>query len=264
MSIRSWVKVVLVTIVTGLHASCMCSVNHPAGSTMIDRLQDESVALVMVSEDPSSLVPGAHKVRAYCSAVWVSDDQILTAEHCVEDLGQDPLQSALKELGIPVAPWDPTGQRLTYAIKDDVTQDGMHFSTYRNAVVAVDDKTNDLALLRVEPDTAPHRHNVATVAPRDVRTGDELSVIGNPKGFLWTYMVGRVSAQRTVNNFNGASVNVTQVSAPIWYGNSGGGAFNSDGDLVGICSFMGPIPNAGFFVHRTDIASFLKRYNVKV
>jgi S1-C subfamily serine protease len=48
-----------------------------------------------------------------------------------------------------------------------------------------------------------------------------------------------------------------QVSAPIWYGNSGGGAFDAEGSLVGIASFKALAPNVAFYVHLETIREFL-------
>jgi S1-C subfamily serine protease len=52
---------------------------------------------------------------------------------------------------------------------------------------------------------------------------------------------------------------VVQISAPIWIGNSGGGAFNSDGHLIGLSSWITlRAPSVAFFIHRDEIKNFLK------
>jgi S1-C subfamily serine protease len=48
-----------------------------------------------------------------------------------------------------------------------------------------------------------------------------------------------------------------QVSAPVWFGNSGGGAFNDEGEIVGIASFIMKGPSLGFFIPVDSIRPFL-------
>jgi S1-C subfamily serine protease len=43
----------------------------------------------------------------------------------------------------------------------------------------------------------------------------------------------------------------------MYFGNSGGGAFNDYGELVGIADWIKRAPEMGFFVHLDTIRSFL-------
>ena len=54
-----------------------------------------------------------------------------------------------------------------------------------------------------------------------------------------------------------------QISSPAWRGNSGGGAFDADGKLIGISSWVSARgPMLGFFIHRDEIEKFLKESKV--
>ncbi len=101
-------------------------------------------------------------------------------------------------------------------------------------IVGVDELT-DLAVLRVMEDV-----NLPAVKmgnAQDVRVGDWAIVIGNPLGdqFADTVTVGVVSALG--RELEGSSiVKMLQTDAAINSGNSGGGMFNTHGELIGIPS----------------------------
>lgn len=101
-------------------------------------------------------------------------------------------------------------------------------------IVGVDELT-DLAVLRVTEDV-----NLPAVKmgnPEQVRVGDWAIVIGNPLGkqFADTVTVGVVSALN--RELDGSSiVKMLQTDAAINSGNSGGGLFNTRGELIGIPS----------------------------
>lgn len=101
-------------------------------------------------------------------------------------------------------------------------------------IVGVDELT-DLAVLRVTKDV-----NLPAVKmgnPEQVRVGDWAIVIGNPLGkqFADTVTVGVVSALN--RELDGSSiVKMLQTDAAINSGNSGGGLFNTRGELIGIPS----------------------------
>lgn len=114
-------------------------------------------------------------------------------------------------------------------------------------IVGVDELT-DLAVLRVTEEAALPAVRMGD--PQQVRAGDWAIVIGNPLGnqFADTVTVGVVSA--VGRELNGSSiVKMIQTDAAINSGNSGGGMFNTKGELIGIPSLK--FSSAG----RTDIAT---------
>lgn len=101
-------------------------------------------------------------------------------------------------------------------------------------VVGVDELT-DLAVLRVMEDVLLPAVKMGNA--QDVRVGDWAIVIGNPLGrqFADTVTVGVVSALN--REIDGSSiVKMLQTDAAINSGNSGGGMFNTRGELIGIPS----------------------------
>ncbi len=101
-------------------------------------------------------------------------------------------------------------------------------------IVGVDELT-DLAVLRVMEDVALPAVKMGEA--HDVRVGDWAIVIGNPLGkqFADTVTVGVVSAlNRELEN--SSIVKMLQTDAAINSGNSGGGMFNTRGELIGIPS----------------------------
>lgn len=101
-------------------------------------------------------------------------------------------------------------------------------------VVGVDELT-DLAVLRVLEDIELPAVKMGNA--QDVRVGDWAIVIGNPLGkqFADTVTVGVVSAlNREIED--SSIVKMLQTDAAINSGNSGGGMFNTKGELIGIPS----------------------------
>jgi serine protease Do len=106
------------------------------------------------------------------------------------------------------------------------TDDGM---IYKAKVVGTDPKT-DLALIKVESNkTFPY----VQFAEHKPRVGDWVVAVGNPFGLGGTVTAGIVSARgRDIGS--GPYDDYIQIDAPINKGNSGGPAFNSNGNVIGV------------------------------
>jgi len=102
-------------------------------------------------------------------------------------------------------------------------------STYDAKVVGSDAKT-DLALIKVDADKS---FAFVKFADRDPRVGDWVVAVGNPFGLGGTVTAGIVSARgRDIGS--GPYDDYIQIDAPINKGNSGGPAFNMDGEVIGV------------------------------
>jgi serine protease Do len=102
-------------------------------------------------------------------------------------------------------------------------------STYEAKVVGSDSKT-DLALIKVD---ASKSFPFVKFADRDPRVGDWVVAVGNPFGLGGTVTAGIVSARgRDIGS--GPYDDYIQIDAPINKGNSGGPAFNTDGEVIGV------------------------------
>ncbi|MGI9524410.1 MAG: Do family serine endopeptidase [Hyphomicrobiaceae bacterium] len=148
---------------------------------------------------PEGKRPFARKSEAQGAGFFVSEDgYIVTNNHVVAD-----------------------AKKIVVATRDGKKLDAR--------LVGADPKT-DLAVLKVDGSDFPH---VAFGESADVRVGDWVIAVGNPFGLSGTTTVGIVSARgRDIGN--GALNDFIQIDAPINRGNSGGPAFNSKGEVIGV------------------------------
>ena len=120
---------------------------------------------------------------------------------------------------------------------DDVQVRFGEEDSFVDAEVAGRDPSNDLAVLKVDPDDA----KLVPLPLGDsskVQVGDPSIAIGNPFGFSRTVTTGIVSAlQRQIEAPNGFPIrNVIQTDASINPGNSGGPLLDGQGRVIGINS----------------------------
>jgi len=101
--------------------------------------------------------------------------------------------------------------------------------SYTAKVIGTDRKT-DLALLKIKTDKKFAPVKFATKAPR---VGDWVIAVGNPFGLGGSVTTGIVSAQGR-NIGSGPYDDYLQIDAPINKGNSGGPAFNLNGEVIGV------------------------------
>ncbi len=113
------------------------------------------------------------------------------------------------------------------AEKVEVTTDSG--KTYTARVIGTDPRT-DLALIKVDDGNAFPFVRLATAAPR---VGDWVLAVGNPFGLGGTVTAGIVSARgRDIGA--GPYDDFIQIDAPVNKGNSGGPAFDVDGNVIGV------------------------------
>jgi serine protease Do len=106
------------------------------------------------------------------------------------------------------------------------TDDG---KTYTAKVIGTDQRT-DLALIKVEGGSA---FPFAKLSDGKPRIGDWVLAVGNPFGLGGTVTAGIVSASgRDIGN--GPYDDFIQIDAPVNKGNSGGPAFNTAGEVMGV------------------------------
>ena len=165
--------------------------------------------------------------------------------------GEAPLQKFFKQFGNPGLPGGMKQPRQTvtgegsgffispdgYAVTNNhvvdhansveiKTDDG---ATYTAKVIGTDPKT-DLALIKVDAKTEFAYVKFSDQAPR---VGDWVVAVGNPFGLGGTVTAGIVSARgRDIGA--GPYDDYIQIDAPINKGNSGGPAFDIDGNVIGV------------------------------
>ena len=119
------------------------------------------------------------------------------------------------------------------APKIEVTlADSEDHKRYEAEVLAVDE-SNDLALIKINPDKPlPH---LDLGSSEDLRVGQKVLAIGNPFGLEGTLTTGIISSLgRSIGDRNGVLEEMIQTDAAINPGNSGGPLLNSSGAVIGV------------------------------
>ena len=220
-------KNALITILAAilLASCCFSGPSYPAPEVIVPQIQRMTIALVDSSVNP----------RPYCAGVWVAQRQFITAAHCAEG--------------------KPNTLYLTAA---DVQgkADGFTSAPKREAFLVYAHLTYDLALYHTLNDPDPHP--VAQIAPEIPPTGAPAHAMGHTKGYCWNYSPGPVSQLRNMNGPDRVPGRWLHINAAVWFGNSGGGAFDGHGRLLGIASFISTdAPNLAFFVPADIVEKFL-------
>ncbi len=173
------------------------------GSTIADIAQTSGQSVVSIQTESvlSNILNQTQEVVGAGSGVIISEDGlILTNNHVVEG-----------------------AQNITVTLVD-----GRQFK----AAVLGTDSATDVALIQIEAEgLAP----VVLADSSEIQVGDFCLAIGNPTGELGgTVTDGIISALEREITIQGTPMTLIQMSAPVNPGNSGGGLFNSRGELVGI------------------------------
>jgi serine protease Do len=117
-------------------------------------------------------------------------------------------------------------------VVDKATEVSLTFNggeEYSAKVIGTDPKT-DIALLKINSEkTFPF----VQLSPEEPKVGDWVMAVGNPFGLGGTVTSGIISARgRDIGN--GPYDDFLQIDASINHGNSGGPAFNLNGDVIGV------------------------------
>jgi S1-C subfamily serine protease len=192
--------------------------------------------------------------KPYCTGVWVSNTKILTAYHCVNAM----IEKANSELGEDDPKVDPIGLNMYYVLENEVSNVKEEPTAIHLGKSYALDKEHDLGMIEAQGKAIP-KHMFTTVAEKPAEIGEHIFCVGHPVGLYWTYVEATVASYREKMN-GGLDIEgpFLQVSAPIYFGNSGGGAFNDNGELLGISSFIMRAPNVAFYIHSDSIKAFLK------
>ena len=192
--------------------------------------------------------------RIFCSGVFIAPGLVLTAAHCADEpYDLTPDEKQIGEL-LGINP-NPIGHHLFFATheemkKEDVTEAWV-------AEIVAFDQDKDLALLKV----VPTGNSVVPIAAGNPITGENVWSVGNTLGFAYSLHPGVISAVRLMKTLHDVPEVMLQVSSTAWKGSSGGGLFNQDGELLGICSFLaapgGQTIGMVFFVSVEEIHKFL-------
>ena len=244
------------------------SVSEP--SALVQHLNSSTVALVFTHVETPEADPEKEadpdadpvrpilEVRPYCTGVWLSKDVILTAAHCIHGVAE------AEQVG------DPSNVVVHYSTNFEAPQPKQEpFGVHLGKVLKLGSGgPEDLALVKaLGGEKAIPMHDCVKVADALPGVGEEIWVVGHPKGLYFSTYRGSVAAYRTNLGFGGDDGHWLQAEAPLWFGNSGGGAFDVDGRLLGVVStvpmvktgFLSqmPMPSVVYFVDAIGISKFL-------
>lgn len=247
---RRWFLLLLLAVFAA------CRPPPPAAPKAPSPVSDEDLIRKLRRSTVTLVRPDSTRFVSYGAGVWLDPVHIVTAFHCIDAPDDDDAPHGAEDAMI--------GARLRYKTYAEVvaSRDPRSFSKdgHEASVVAVD-KHGDLALLR-SMETVDH--DFVDIAHDGMRDGDTVHVVGHPNGNTYTYFRGTVTALRLGRGPYGGtpSVFMYQVAAPIWYGNSGGGAFNRHGELAGIISTLSDVGGSGWAVGDRRIVQFLRESGV--
>lgn len=251
-------------------------------SQMVQQEGGATVALMIYNDDDETTLSTGYK--PFCTGVWVDETHILTANHCakaVQEHEQERLDQRKKQgEGEPGSLLEALQRlfghheeetdyikekdlKVHYIVENEVIEVGKEPSAWHVSKVVGWDSAHDLALLEAVGKAVP-AHRVAKLADSTPGIGESVHIVGQTVGMYWTYIQGTVAAYRTEDLMKGKDDKGPwmQVSSPMFFGNSGGGAFNDYGELVGIADWIKRAPEMGFFVHLDTIRSFLQDQNL--
>lgn len=226
---------------------------HRDPTILVQHLNNSSVALVGVTTSGS--------IEVYCTGVWVNEDTLVTAAHCIRIAVLADLKKPARDEDGDVVIGDLTGQRVFYIVEGEVEEVGKDPNAMHSSRAVAIDLDHDLAILKASGKVIPP-HEYAQLAKTTPGIGETVHIVGQVKRLYWSYVTGVVSAYRSSlpenRTPNGEVGPFIQISAPVYYGNSGGGAFNNEGELIGIANFLGGAPNTSMFAHVDSVRELLK------
>lgn len=241
-----------------LLTSCIPQASYPKLPD-VNRTMSSAVVLVHHYDEYDNALPDVEdsmfqEHQAYCSGQWISRTHVLTAAHCVQRTITQVLEIpgwGTIEQEVP-SDESPIGDLKKVSTFSDFKRN-RDLRTYTVFAVVRYDREKDLALLETRGAPATEWMRLSR---SDVEVGDHVFALGAPSGIAFTLTDGIVS--RVGVSFPGEDVRLTQASANIYFGNSGGCLLNDRGELVGVASAMASRQShLGFWISLPEVRGFV-------
>jgi S1-C subfamily serine protease len=243
-------------IITLLIGAVGCVANTESGLKMVKNppqvvssMLTSTVALVHTLPDG--------RIITYCTGVVVSpkghnySNIIVTAKHCMEGLAK---QTERKEKELE-------GMDIHFTFYDEHAGLGEEPYAIHLGELVMTVKNHDLAIIKMYGKIS---HPAIPLAKINPALGEKVYGMGHPAGHVWTLVQGIVSAYRHDLPHSEEHGPFLQLSAPLFFGNSGGGVFNEDGELCGILIELSRVPLLNFSVALPTIHKALHTYETSV
>jgi len=237
-----------------LVSACSCTsviparVSYMEDTRFIRGLQDGTAGLV----DEDGL---------FCSGVFISDNEVLTAAHCLHHAAHMSLGIQDGQLALIIVP-EVTIPSTQIVTRQEFNEDVEHPTNHSHLFdVIFRNNDKDLVLLRAR---GTYESVHATIRLPNAETqaglviGSSVYAIGHPAGVGWNVSHGFVSRDPLTEQ----GLELIVASANIFFGNSGGPLVDSNGNLVGIAHAMpggqgGAATFIGLFISPNEIVNFM-------
>ena len=212
------------------------------GNTLVSGSEDGTILLWDMNEAPLNLEEQNGTSQQDDTTEDIPTEEETTTPQTPEQIAQKALASTVA-LTMLEANGNPSGYGSGFFVRPGHIATNHHViegatriyfnlvgteTTYWVEDIVATDPTHDLALLRVSSGNAP----VLSLANSDsVKIGENVYVVGNPRGWEGTISDGIVSSIRGEGNNKWI-----QTTAPISPGNSGGAVLNSRGEVIGVAT----------------------------
>lgn len=184
---------------------------------------------------------------SYCGGVWINEDHILTAKHCVG--GQE-----IKK--------DKKVEFQTYREFDGQYPYNKNDRTYTAVVVAWGEDV-DIAVLKSKTKI---KHHVAKIYTGRISPGGKVHAVGHPVDLPYNYTTGTLSQIRDMDVYPSGTPErfyVLHITTSATFGSSGSGVYDSNGNLLGIAAFLvRRMPGALFYLHRDLVVEVLDEHSI--
>lgn len=255
--------------------------NTPSPTQLAQQINDTTVAMVDNYGDTN---------LPYCSGVWVGQNTILTAAHCVvgemkierqwlvaqqlikmgapsqlamllaggvdelDDNDHSKVADILRQANSMFPVFNPLTFTYYYSVFAE-QGDIEHSPTHKNPMNCIALFSDlDLAVLRVVGDVKPH--SVVKVSEATPAIGSMVYSVGQTRGNWFSYKQYVVSAYRKSMKID-LEGPFMQVYGQLVGGDSGSGMFDKDGQLVGIVSFTNQESGFGYGISLEHIRGVL-------
>ena len=207
---------------------------------------EENDSELYIAEEKSFYIDGTQENEATESRLLPADIYKLACEEAVSisvemvsyDRFGNQIPSTISGSGFIIS---EDGYILTnYHVVEEAVLGGFHVTVtaYDGSVyigrIAGADEDADVAVIKIDKDSEYH---VKFGNSEELTVGDDIFIVGNPYGILeFSMTTGHISAlnREIATEENENALNMFQVDAAVYSGNSGGPVYYKNGEVVGI------------------------------